>query len=299
MYISEPPSNVAAIDTRTRPAPSGATAAHSRTISASAAARSIAASPSSAISSTSAPSTPTSSPSTPRTGAVRWDTVVADYKLGYSITVAPLAVKDKIIIGVAGGEYGARGFLDAYNARASKPSWRFWTVPGPGEPGNETWKGDSWKMGAADTWVAGAFDPATNLIYSGTHKIPAPTGTATSASATISTLTPSSPSTPIPAKLKWHFQFTPHDVHDWDATEVPVLVDGEVRGEKRKLLPLPQSQRLLITSSTASPASSSSASPTPNKPGPRASTTAAAIRVEGTTPTLQGVKVVALGRRRQ
>ena len=91
-----------------------------------------------------------------RTGRVRWDVEVADYKAAYSITVAPLAVKDKIIVGIAGAEYGIRGFLDAYDAKTGKRAWRFWTVPAPGEPGNETWSGDSWKTGGAPTWVTGA-----------------------------------------------------------------------------------------------------------------------------------------------
>ena len=103
-----------------------------------------------------------------KTGAIRWETTVADYKAGYSITVAPLAVKDKIVIGVAGGEYGVRGFLDAYDAKTGKRSWRFWTIPGPGEPGNKSWAGDTWKTGSATTWVTGSYDPELNLIYWGT-----------------------------------------------------------------------------------------------------------------------------------
>ena len=103
-----------------------------------------------------------------RTGRVRWDIEVADYKTGHSMTGAPLAVKDKIIIGIAGAEYGIRGFLDAYDASTGKRAWRLWTVPGPGEPGHETWSGDSWKYGGATTWVTGAYDPDTNLTYWGT-----------------------------------------------------------------------------------------------------------------------------------
>src|SRR6266550_6630136 len=94
-----------------------------------------------------------------KTGQVRWDTKVADYKTGHAITVAPLVVKDKVVVGIAGGEYGVRGFLDAYDAKTGARVWRFWTVPGPGEPGHETWKGDSWKTGSASTWVTGSYDP--------------------------------------------------------------------------------------------------------------------------------------------
>jgi alcohol dehydrogenase (cytochrome c) len=173
-----------------------------------------------------------------KTGAVMWDTTVADYKTGHSITVAPLAVKDKIVVGIAGGEYGVRGFLDAYDAKTGKRAWRFWTIPGPGEPGNETWAGDSWKTGSATTWVTGAYDPETNLIYWGTGN-PGPDwngdvreGDNLYSDCLIAVDADS-------GKLKWYFQFTPHDVHDWDATEVPVLVDGEVRGRQRKLVVFP------------------------------------------------------------
>lgn len=173
-----------------------------------------------------------------RSGAVLWEKKVADYTAGYSVTVAPLAVKDKIVLGMAGGEYGVRGFLDAYDAKTGKLSWRFWTIPGPGEKGNETWKGDSWKTGAAATWVTGAYDPETNLVYWGTGN-PGPdwNGDVRQGdnlySDSLIALDADS------GTLKWHFQFTPHDVHDWDATEVPVLVDGEVRGQKRKLVLFP------------------------------------------------------------
>jgi len=86
-------------------------------------------------------------------GSVRWDRVVADYKTGHSITVAPLALRDKVIVGIAGGEFGIRGFVDAYQAQTGKQVWRFWTVPAAGEPGSETWSGESWKKGSAATWV--------------------------------------------------------------------------------------------------------------------------------------------------
>jgi alcohol dehydrogenase (cytochrome c) len=170
-----------------------------------------------------------------KTGAVHWETQVAPYKGGYSITVAPLAVKDKIVVGVAGGEYGVRGLLDAYDAKTGKRAWRFWTIPGPGEPGNETWKGDSWKSGSAATWVTGSFDPDTNLIYWGTGN-PGPdwNGDVRAGDNLYSdSLIALDADT---GKLKWYFQFTPHDVHDWDATEVPVLFDADVRGIRRKLL---------------------------------------------------------------
>jgi alcohol dehydrogenase (cytochrome c) len=170
-----------------------------------------------------------------KSGVVRWEAEVADYNLGHSITVAPLAVKDKIIVGIAGGEYGVRGFVDAYDAKTGARAWRFWTIPGPGEPGNETWAGDSWKNGAATTWVTGAFDPDQNLVFWGTGN-PGPdwNGEVRKGDNLYSdSLLALDADT---GKLKWYFQFTPHDVHDWDSTEVPVLVDGEVRGQRRKLV---------------------------------------------------------------
>jgi alcohol dehydrogenase (cytochrome c) len=170
-----------------------------------------------------------------KTGAVQWDVPVADYKSGYSITAAPLALKDKVVIGMAGGEYGVRGFLDAYDARTGKRAWRFWTIPAKGELKNDTWTGDSWKTGSAATWVTGAYDPEANLLYWGTGN-PGPdwNGDVRAGdnlySDSLLALDADG------GTLKWHFQFTPHDIHDWDSTEVPVLVDGEVRGRKRKLV---------------------------------------------------------------
>jgi len=170
-----------------------------------------------------------------KTGHVLWDTTVANYKAGYSITVAPLAVQDKVIIGMAGGEYGVRGFVDAYEAKSGKQVWRFWTVPGPGEPGHETWSGDSWKMGAATTWTTGAYDPDLNLVYWGTGN-PGPDydgevrrGDNLYADSVVAL-------DAATGKLKWYFQFTPHDTHDWDATQTPILFDEEFRGTPRKLM---------------------------------------------------------------
>ncbi len=170
-----------------------------------------------------------------KTGLVRWDVTVADYNVGHSITVAPLAVKDKIVVGIAGGEYGVRGFLDAYDAKTGKRAWRFWTVPAAGEPGVETWAGDSYKTGAATTWVTGAYDPEQNLVFWGTGN-PGPdwNGEARKGDNLYSdSLLALDADT---GQLKWYFQFTPHDVHDWDSTEVPVLAEGVVHGQKRKLV---------------------------------------------------------------
>ncbi len=169
------------------------------------------------------------------TGHLLWDVTVADNKLGYSITVAPLVVKDKVIIGISGGEYGIRGFLDAYDAATGKKCWRAWTVPAPGEPGSETWHGDSWKTGSAATWVTGSYDPSLNLVYWGTGN-PGPDydGDARPGdNLYANSLLAIDADT---GALKWHYQFTPHDAHDWDANHVPVLIDAMFNGHPRKLV---------------------------------------------------------------
>jgi len=162
-----------------------------------------------------------------KTGRVRWDTVVADYATAHAITVAPLALKDKVVIGIAGGEFGVRGFLDAYNAKTGERAWRFWTVPGPGERGNETWSGESWKTGAATTWVTGSYDPEQNLVLWGTGN-PGPdyNGDARLGDNLYAcSLVALDGDT---GKLRWHFQFTPHDIHDWDSNQVPVVAENLV-----------------------------------------------------------------------
>ena len=170
-----------------------------------------------------------------KSGAVRWDKVVADNAVGYAITVAPLAINGKIIVGTSGGEAGIRGFLDAYDAKTGERVWRFWTIPGPGEPGHETWAGDSWKTGAGATWVTGSFDPDLNLLYWGIGN-PGPdwNGDVRAGdnlyTCSVVALDAST------GKLKWHFQFTPHDTHDWDSNQIPVLLEGMVAGRSRKLL---------------------------------------------------------------
>ncbi|HKW98612.1 MAG TPA: PQQ-dependent dehydrogenase, methanol/ethanol family [Bryobacteraceae bacterium] len=170
-----------------------------------------------------------------KTGNLAWDVVVADPTKGYSVTAAPLVVKDKIIVGISGGEYGIRGFLDAYDPSTGKRLWRFYTIPGPGEPGHETWSGDSWKTGGAPTWVTGSFDPKLNLIYWGTgNAAPDWNGDARLGdnlySSSVIALDADT------GRLKWYFQFSPHDVHDWDAVQIPVLVDAEFRGRARRLM---------------------------------------------------------------
>jgi alcohol dehydrogenase (cytochrome c) len=170
-----------------------------------------------------------------KTGAIVWDATMQDYKIGYASTIAPLVVKDKVIIGIAGGEFGIRGFIDAYDAQTGKRAWRFYTIPGTGEPGNNTWAGDSWKIGGAGVWTTGAYDPEQNLLFYGTGN-PGPDYHSDSRegdnlySASLVALDADT------GKIRWHYQFTPHDVHDWDATQVPVLADIPVAGQMRKVL---------------------------------------------------------------
>jgi alcohol dehydrogenase (cytochrome c) len=170
-----------------------------------------------------------------KTGAIVWDVTIDDYTVGYAATIAPLVVKDKVVVGVAGGEFGIRGYIDAYDAGTGKRAWRFYTIPGPGEPGNNTWAGDSWKTGGASVWVTGAYDPALNLLYYG---IGNPGPDYHSASRLGDNLYSDS-LVAIDAdtgRLRWHYQFTPHDVHDWDATEVPILADLTIAGQPRQVV---------------------------------------------------------------
>jgi len=170
-----------------------------------------------------------------RTGRVLWETQIADTLQGYTITAAPLAVKDKIIVGIAGGEFGIRGFLDAYDARTGKRLWRFNTVPEPGEFGNDTWNGDSWKRGSGATWLTGSYDPDLNTLY-WTVGNPSPSLNSVVREGdnlfTCSVLA-LDPDTGV---RKWHYQFTPGDTHDWDSNEDVILADQTIGGEKRKVL---------------------------------------------------------------
>ncbi len=167
-----------------------------------------------------------------KTGNVIWDEVSAEYRKGYSFTVAPLVVKDLVVIGVSGGEYGVRGFIDAYDAATGARKWRFYTVPGPGEPGYGTWEGDSWKTGGAPAWNTGTYDAATNQIFWPTGN-PAPSNRGEGRAGDnlySDTLLALNADT---GKMNWYFQFTKHDEHDWDATQVPVIVDlsGDSAGD--------------------------------------------------------------------
>jgi alcohol dehydrogenase (cytochrome c) len=170
-----------------------------------------------------------------RTGNLLWDVTSADYHKAYTYTVAPLAVKHEVVVGISGGEYGVRGFIDAYDTATGRRLWRFETVPGPGQPGHETWTGDSWKTGGAPAWITGTYDPDLNLIYWPTGN-PAPSnygGERGGDNLYSNSMLALDADT---GKLKWHFQFTPHDLYDYDATQVPILIDADWEGHPRKLL---------------------------------------------------------------
>jgi alcohol dehydrogenase (cytochrome c) len=169
------------------------------------------------------------------TGAVEWDVEVARFSDGYSMTGVPLALKDRIVVGIAGGEYGTRGFIDAYDAHTGRRLWRFNTVPEPGDPGHDTWSGESWRTGGAPTWLTGSFDPASNVVYWGVGN-PGPdfNGAGREGDNLYSNCVVALDADS--GRLVWYFQFTPFDEHDWDAVQIPILADLDVRGVHRKLL---------------------------------------------------------------
>ncbi len=171
-----------------------------------------------------------------RSGLPLWEVQVADTMLGHNITSPPLALKDRIIVGVSGGEFATRGFLDAYDAATGKRLWRIFTIPGPGEPGNETWKGESWKTGGAPTWLTGTYDAELDTVYwpignPEPQYDPAARGLLDNLySNCVLALDPGT------GKMKWYFQFTPNDGRDWDSVQDMVLVDRVWHGQPRKLL---------------------------------------------------------------
>jgi alcohol dehydrogenase (cytochrome c) len=170
-----------------------------------------------------------------RSGNLLWDVAYADWNRNYGATSAPLVVKGKVIVGTAGGDSGIRGFVAAYDAITGNLAWRFWTIPGPGEFGSESWPGESYLHGGGTTWMPGTYDPELNLLFWGTSN-PSPDfngETRPGDDLYTSSVIALDPDT---GKLKWHFQFTPHDLYDYDATETAVLVDTEYKGKQRKLL---------------------------------------------------------------
>ena len=165
-----------------------------------------------------------------------WKVEIEDAdQCGCNITGAPLVVKDKVITGVSGGDSAHRGYLDAYDVKTGRRAWRFWTIPGPGEPGHETWEGDSWRYGGAGTWLTGSYDPELDLLY-WTVGNPTPDmygddreGDNLYTNSVIA-LDPDS------GKLRWYYQEIPHEVWDFDSAYESILVDLDYKGRMRKLL---------------------------------------------------------------
>ncbi len=170
-----------------------------------------------------------------RSGNLIWDMPYADTHKNYGATSAPLVVKNEVLVGTSGGDDGVRGFLAAFDARTAKRLWRFWTIPGPGEFGSSSWPGKSYLRGGGSTWMPGTYDPELNTVYWGTSN-PSPDfdgRVRPGDDLYTDCLLALNPDT---GKLKWYFQFTPHDLFDYDATETPVLIDAFYRGRPRKLL---------------------------------------------------------------
>jgi len=170
-----------------------------------------------------------------RTGNLVWSKEVADYRAGYSKTAAPLIVKDKVVTGIAGGEYGIRGFLDSYDAATGELEWRTHTIPGPDHPDNQTWAGDSWRTGGSPTWITGAYDPDLNLVYWGTGN-PGPDWNGDVRMGDNLYADSALALNGDTGEMEWYFQFTPHDMHDWDAIQVPILADLQMGGGIRKVM---------------------------------------------------------------
>jgi alcohol dehydrogenase (cytochrome c) len=170
-----------------------------------------------------------------RNGRRLWSTRVADHTVSYSITLAPLVIKDMVIVGVGGGEYGIRGFIAAYDAATGRERWRFHTVPAPGEPGSDTWSGDAWKTGGGSVWLTGTYDPALNLTYWGTGNPGPDYNRAQRPGDNLYTDSVVALDADTGA-LRWHFQFTPNDPYDYDAAQIPVLVDTTWRGAPARLM---------------------------------------------------------------
>src|SRR4051812_20478508 len=170
-----------------------------------------------------------------KTGKVLFDIEMEKPERGFAGTGAPLIVKDKVIVGIAGGEYANRGFLDAYDPMTGERRWRWYAIPGAGEKGSDTWPADLLARGGGPTWLTGTYDPELNLLYWGTGN-PNPDWDGASRPGDnlyTGSLVALDPDT---GKMKWHYQYTPHDTHDWDANEIPVLADITINGRARKVV---------------------------------------------------------------
>jgi len=170
-----------------------------------------------------------------RSGHLLWDVAYTDGNKNYGATSAPLVVKDKVLVGTSGGDDGVRGFVSAFDAESGKLAWRFWTIPGPGEFGSSSWPGEMYLRGGGTTWMPGTYDAELNTIYWGTSN-PAPDFEGSVRPGDDLYTDCVLALDPDTGKLKWYFQFTPHDLYDYDANETPVLIDTLYKGESRKLL---------------------------------------------------------------
>ena len=167
-------------------------------------------------------------------GKVVWEAKIDEWKNGVTTNSAPLVVKDHVIIGVSGGEYGVRGYLKSFNAKTGALEWQTFTVPAPGEPGSETWpKDDTWKSGGGPTWLTGSYDAETNTLYWGIgNPAPWPAETHVGDNLWTESMLAFDPDT---GKMKWGFQYTPNDPWDYDGMATPILVDTKIDGQDRKL----------------------------------------------------------------
>jgi alcohol dehydrogenase (cytochrome c) len=170
-----------------------------------------------------------------RSGGVIWDVAYAQWNKQYGATSAPLIVKGKVLVGTSGGDDGVRGFIAAYDAQTGKLAWRLWTIPAPGEFGSESWPGNLYLRGGGTTWMPGTYDPQLNLVFWGTSN-PAPDFEGSVRPGDDLYTDCVLAIDPDTGTLKWFFQFTPHDLFDYDATETPILIDALYKGERRKLL---------------------------------------------------------------
>ncbi len=169
------------------------------------------------------------------TGKVKWDVETARHSDGYSNTAAPIVIKDSVVVGVAGGEFGIRGFVDAYDIESGDRLWRFNTIPSPGEPGSDSWAGDSWKMGGGPTWMTGSYDAETNLTFWGVGNPGPDFNDADRRGDNLYTNSVVALDADT-GQLEWYFQFTPADVHDYDANSVPVIADVLIEGQPTKVV---------------------------------------------------------------
>jgi alcohol dehydrogenase (cytochrome c) len=181
-----------------------------------------------------------------RSGDLRWNVEVGNSNAAYALSLAPLVIKDKVIVGIMGGEYGVRGFIAAYDARTGKEVWRFNTIPGPGEPGHETWEPcpqnsktycdpDAWQHGGGSIWITGSYDPELNLTYWGVGNASPDLNNLQRPGDNLYTscVVALDPDT---GKLKWHYQFSPNDSYDWDADQIGILVDMTWQGAPLKAI---------------------------------------------------------------